>query len=100
MGLCLQNVSKRLPARELLLDPFLACNDDEGQVLGTPKNPIQKPLQNGTVREESSMAGEAAKSTEMTITGTMNSEDDTIFLKVQISDENGIAARRYIINWD
>lgn len=29
------------------------------------------------------------KSTDMTITGTMNPEDDTIFLKVQITDKDG-----------
>jgi WNK lysine deficient protein kinase len=100
VGLCLQNVSKRLPARELLLDPFLACDDDEGEPLGTPKNPNQKPLQNGKFMEESSMAAEPAKSTEMTITGTMHSEDDTIFLKVLISDKNGDNGRNIYFPFD
>jgi WNK lysine deficient protein kinase len=29
------------------------------------------------------------KATEMTVTGTMNPQDDTIFLKVQISEKDG-----------
>ncbi|KAF3447976.1 hypothetical protein FNV43_RR08683 [Rhamnella rubrinervis] len=100
VGLCLQIVSKRLPARELLLDPFLACDGDEGELLGTPKNPIQNRLRNGNVMEESSVAAEPAKSTEMTITGTMNSEEDTIFLKVQISDTNGNNGRNIYFPFD
>lgn len=95
VGLCLQNVSKRLPARELLLDPFLACNndndDDEGEQLSTRKATIQKPLQNGTAMEESSMPSDLERSTNMTITGTMNPEEDTIFLKVQIFHNDGTA---------
>lgn len=87
MGLCLRNVSERLPARELLLDPFLALDDDEAELLGSPKNPIRKPFR---MEESTMVAAEPERCTDMTITGTMNPDDDAIFLKVQISDKNGI----------
>ncbi|XP_044472960.1 probable serine/threonine-protein kinase WNK5 [Mangifera indica] len=71
VGKCLENVSKRLPAKELLLDPFLASCDG-----------LVEPM-------SSFVAPDSTRTTNMTITGTMNPEDDTIFLKVKISDENG-----------
>lgn len=86
VGKCLENVSKRLPAKELLLDPFLAS--DEGEI---PKIPCQKSTDGAVVVEPlpSFMAPDSTKTTNMTITGTMNPEDDAIFLKVKISDKDG-----------
>ncbi|XP_048319792.1 probable serine/threonine-protein kinase WNK5 isoform X2 [Ziziphus jujuba] len=101
VGLCLQNVSKRLPAKELLLDPFLACDDDDGELLSSPKVTIEEPLQNGaTAMEKSSMVSDIEKSTNMTITGTMDPEDDTIFLKVQISNKDGNDGRNIYFPFD
>lgn len=88
IGKCLATASKRLPARELLLDPFLASDEAE---LGTiPKVP--SPWSSPKVTEEKimpSLLADPTKATEMTITGTMNPQDDTIFLKVQISEKDG-----------
>ncbi|KAF5750745.1 serine/threonine-protein kinase WNK5 isoform X1 [Tripterygium wilfordii] len=70
---CLATVSKRLPAHELLLDPFLSS--EEGELLCIPIVLSQQTnSSNGTV---------------MTITGTMSPEYDTIYLRVQISAKDG-----------
>ncbi|KAL1545410.1 putative serine/threonine-protein kinase wnk5 [Salvia divinorum] len=68
IGRCLQKAPNRPSATELLNDPFLCSIEEEAstKIMSSPHNP-------------------------MTITGTMNAEDDTIFLKVQISDKNGPA---------
>ncbi|KAJ9185477.1 hypothetical protein P3X46_005112 [Hevea brasiliensis] len=87
VGKCLETASKRLPARELLLDPFLAS--DEPKLLPVPKIPFQMSSPNGTEEINPSLLADPTKATDMTITGTMNPEDDTIFLKVQISDNDG-----------
>lgn len=88
VGKCLETASKRLPARELLLDPFLAS--DESKLLPVPKIPFQMSSLNGTEEIIPSLLADPTKATEMTITGTLNLEDDTIFLKVQISDKDGM----------
>ncbi|KDO36589.1 hypothetical protein CISIN_1g010768mg [Citrus sinensis] len=97
VGKCLENVSKRLPAKELLLDPFLAS--DAGEPLLIPKVPSFQNLNpNGAVTElvpQFAVDSDRRKSTDMTITGTMNPEDDTIFLKVQITDKDGQARNIY-----
>lgn len=97
VGKCLENVSKRLPAKELLLDPFLAS--DAGEPLLIPKVPSCQSLNpNGAVMElvpQFVVDSDQRKSTDMTITGTMNPEDDTIFLKVQVTDRDGHARNIY-----
>lgn len=87
IGKCLVTASKRLPAKELLLDPFLACNDDEAE-LRKGKLANQKPFLND--REIGKLRlSDTLPRTEMKITGKLNSEDDTIFLKVQFADKDG-----------
>ncbi|KAI4356136.1 hypothetical protein L6164_000183 [Bauhinia variegata] len=81
VGKCLANVSKRLPAKELLLDPFLAIDQLE---LPLPTHPEKSNFPAAVAKEN-----HQKKSTNMTITGTLNEEDDTVFLKVQISDRKG-----------
>ncbi|MBA0612207.1 hypothetical protein Godav_012842 [Gossypium davidsonii] len=66
-GKCLDHVSKRLHAYELLLDPFLA-SDEENLPKFLPFPCVLSQKQN------------------MFITATMDPTDDTIFLKVQIID--------------
>ncbi|KAK2647511.1 hypothetical protein Ddye_015000 [Dipteronia dyeriana] len=96
VGKCLENVSKRLPAKELLLDPFLAS--DEMDLLPNSSNiPCKNLNTDGTLVVDLVPPYEdvPTKSTNMTITGTMNPEDDTIFLKVQISDKDGHTGNIY-----
>ncbi|KAL2337607.1 hypothetical protein Fmac_012053 [Flemingia macrophylla] len=92
VGKCLANVSERLPAKELLLDPFLAT-DQLDFPLPSPTLPKkQTHTLNFTAplaRELSPMCDHQTKDTHMTITGSINEEDDTVFLKVQISIKNG-----------
>lgn len=94
VGKCLVNVSKRLPAKELLLDPFLAMVQLESPPPFLPSANIQtqKCNSNNSVvaKVHSSSMADQTKGTNMTITGTMNEDDDTVFLKVQISDKNGM----------
>lgn len=72
---CLQKAPDRPSATELLNDPFLCSTEEEAS------NKIMSP---------GSLASSPVDPTNMTITGTMNQEDDTIFLKVKISDKKGM----------
>ncbi|ONK77148.1 uncharacterized protein A4U43_C02F3590 [Asparagus officinalis] len=91
IGRCLETASTRSSAEELLLDPFL-LDDDHRVPLPTS---AFKAMDIGTSRQEhQNMSGDfdrskTIKRTDMTITGKMNPEDDTIFLKVQIADKDG-----------
>ncbi|XP_061370741.1 probable serine/threonine-protein kinase WNK5 isoform X2 [Gastrolobium bilobum] len=91
VGKCLANVSERLPAKELLLDPFLAM-DQLDSPLPSPTLPRKHTqtlnFTSAVAKEEPSMIDQT-KSTHMTITGSINEEDDTVFLKVQISNKTG-----------
>ncbi|XP_028768290.1 probable serine/threonine-protein kinase WNK5 [Neltuma alba] len=92
VGKCLADASKRLPAKELLLDPFLATVQLESPppCLPSPKIQTHKSNSNsGVAKVHSTSMADQTKGTNMTITGTMNEEDDTVFLKVQISDKTG-----------
>ena len=90
MGKCLANVSERLPAKELLLDPFLAT-DQLDSPLPSPTL-LKNHITNFTaeVAKEKPSMSDQTKSTDMTITGSINEEDDTVFLKVQISNKSGM----------
>ncbi|XP_062081593.1 probable serine/threonine-protein kinase WNK4 [Humulus lupulus] len=85
IGKCLVSASKRLSAKELLLDPFLACNDDDIEL---QKGRNQKPFLNDKEMGKLRLS-DALPRTEMKITGKLNPEDDTIFLKVQFADKDG-----------
>lgn len=85
VGKCLETVSKRLPARELLLDPFLAS--EEGGLLPITRTESPKSR---TVVGLPPLVSDPIRRTDMTITGTLDPEDDSIFLKVQISAEDGM----------
>ncbi|GLU17865.1 hypothetical protein SLE2022_342150 [Rubroshorea leprosula] len=85
---CLENVSKRLPAKELLHDPFLASYEED--LLPLPVVPCKKLSPKGIEAElVPPVEADLTRNTYMLITGTMDPEDDTIFLKVQISDKDG-----------
>lgn len=82
------NASKRLPAKNLLLDHFLAS--DEVDPPSIPKLLNSKFPFDGIKGELlPSLAVDPTRSTDMSITGTIDPESDTIFLKVQISDRDG-----------
>lgn len=85
IGKCLVTASKRLSAKELLLDPFLASDENELAIgiLGA-----QKPFLNGKELRKLQLKDKLPW-TDMTITGKLNPEDDTMFLKVQIADKDG-----------
>ncbi|EEF44040.1 probable serine/threonine-protein kinase WNK4 isoform X2 [Ricinus communis] len=85
IGKCLVAASKRLSAKELLLDPFLASDEAESPPLSRSEN--QKPFLNDS--EMKKLHLNDPPRTDMTITGKLKSEDDTIFLKVQIANKDG-----------
>ncbi|RDX60634.1 putative serine/threonine-protein kinase WNK5, partial [Mucuna pruriens] len=91
VGKCLANVSERLPAKELLLDPFLATDQLDSPLLSPTLPRKQTPTLNFTasLAKELPLMSDQTKDTHMTITGSINEEDDTVFLKVQISNKNG-----------
>ncbi|XP_062197195.1 probable serine/threonine-protein kinase WNK8 isoform X2 [Phragmites australis] len=94
IGRCLVAASKRPSAAELLLDPFL--DDRATSHCATMPLPAA-PLTSSDTAEPSSSSDDQdveeaelpARTTDMTITGKLNSEEDTIFLKVQIADDTG-----------
>lgn len=88
IGKCLETASKRLSAKELMLDPFLAVDqidDHSGSNLGS-----QKPFLNHNIKLEHLQLKDDAPRTNMTITGKLNPGDGAIILKVQIADKEGI----------
>ncbi|RWW77172.1 hypothetical protein BHE74_00014685 [Ensete ventricosum] len=87
VGRCLEDVAKRPSAEELLLDPFLALDDHA--VPSDVVNGIRMQEQDGLHSMEFPDASNAVWRTDMSITGKMNPEDDTIFLRVQVADEEG-----------
>lgn len=91
VGKCLENASSRPSARELLMDPFLIVEDDD-QLMPIPRMPSQKPISIPMIPKmvQSSLVHDPEKTIDMKITGTMNQEDDSVTLKVFISDKNGI----------
>jgi len=95
IGKCLQNASSRPSARELLMDPFLV--EDNDQLPAFPTMPSQKPTSIQKIHDKapSSFVRDSKRTTDMKITGTMNPEDDSVFLKVCISDKNGKARNIY-----
>ncbi|KAM0050544.1 putative protein kinase WNK-NRBP family [Helianthus debilis subsp. tardiflorus] len=95
IGKCLDNASSRPSARELLMEPFLV--EDNDQIPAIPANPSQKLtlVQKILEKTPSSFVHDPKRTTDMKITGTMNPEDDSVFLKVFISDKNGKARNIY-----
>lgn len=87
----MSNVSDRPSATELLLDPFLAV--DQLEIPLPPNIPL---FPNHTLQLNSAPLvpiehhHDQTKSAEMTITGSINEEDNTVFLKVRISDITGM----------
>lgn len=92
VGKCLANVSERLSAKELLLDPFLAKEQLDSPLPSPTLPKKQAPTLNFTAslaKELSQPKSNQTKDSHMTITGSINEEDDTVFLKVQISNKDG-----------
>ncbi|KAJ9167390.1 hypothetical protein P3X46_022045 [Hevea brasiliensis] len=92
IGKCLVTASKRLSAKELLLDPFLVS--DEADPSPVTRSGNQKPFLNCREMEKLQLRGDPPR-TDMTITGKLNPEDDTIFLKVQIANKDGTLRNIY-----
>ncbi|KAG8089265.1 hypothetical protein GUJ93_ZPchr0011g28296 [Zizania palustris] len=93
IGRCLVAASHRPSAEELLLDPFLSQHhqDDHNitaHATTTPSPPLPLPLPLSNPSDSPTSEAPAAARTDMTITGKLNTEDDTIFLKVKIGDES------------
>ncbi|KAG1338137.1 putative serine/threonine-protein kinase WNK5 [Cocos nucifera] len=93
IGRCLETASKRSSAKKLLLDPFLASDDHRNPLLpqNAPTIQVKATGLEGLAHHaaESHNPARTKRRTDMTITGKMNPEDDTIFLKVQIADKEG-----------
>nr|DAD25813.1 TPA_asm: hypothetical protein HUJ06_027281 [Nelumbo nucifera] len=99
IGKCLETASKRMSAKQLLLDPFLASHEEE--MLPAPRITDHKSITKNPAPEYSHvylptpLATPRKTTTDMKITGKMNPEDDTIFLKVQIADKEGCVRNIY-----
>ncbi|BAT88248.1 serine/threonine-protein kinase [Vigna angularis] len=90
IGKCLIAAAERPSAKELLHDPFLLSNDESSMA----KIRIQKPFLNYSEMEKLQLSDDLPM-TKMSITGKLNSQDDTIFLKVKISEKDGSCRNVY-----
>ncbi|KAL0347556.1 UNVERIFIED_CONTAM: putative serine/threonine-protein kinase WNK5 [Sesamum calycinum] len=95
VGRCLEKAANRPSARELLMDPFLSVEEVEEFPAHITKISSQKTEPSGKSAKLLPLSVVQARSTDMSITGTLNQEDDTIFLKVHISDKDGAARNIY-----
>ncbi|CAN6362061.1 unnamed protein product [Urochloa humidicola] len=112
IGRCLVfKASMRPSVAELLLDPFLLDDDHHQQHHLPVAAPC--PLTCSNSSDVSSLLGDdrddvdqkdaqpaAPIRTDMTITGKLNAEEDTIFLKVQIADKTGNNVRNIYFPFD
>ncbi|XP_034568415.1 probable serine/threonine-protein kinase WNK7 isoform X1 [Setaria viridis] len=92
IGRCLVAASKRPSAAELLMDPFLLDGHHHSTPCAVmppssslPAAPHSSTCSTSNVDEDAEPPGPIR--TDMTITGKLNAEEDTIFLKVQIADQ-------------
>ncbi|XP_022632851.1 probable serine/threonine-protein kinase WNK4 isoform X3 [Vigna radiata var. radiata] len=90
IGKCLIAAAERPSAKELLHDPFLLSNDESSMA----KIGIQKPFLNYSEMEKLQLSDDLPM-TKMSITGKLNSQDDTVFLKVKISEKDGSCRNVY-----
>ncbi|CAO2145357.1 unnamed protein product [Urochloa humidicola] len=115
IGRCLVKApSMRPSAAELLLDPFLLDDHDHPTSCAVPLSlPVVPCLSTCSSADSVSSSlgdgpddvGENAQPaapirTDMTITGKLNAEEDTIFLKVQIADDTGNNVRNIYFPFD
>ncbi|XP_072975183.1 probable serine/threonine-protein kinase WNK5 isoform X2 [Typha angustifolia] len=94
IGRCLETASSRSSAKDLLLDPFLLLNDHGGPIPSllthAGKSVARPEIKSNTAAHLLDVGGpNSVERTDMRITGKMNPDDDTIFLKVQIADKEG-----------
>ncbi|KHN29517.1 Putative serine/threonine-protein kinase WNK5 [Glycine soja] len=90
VGKCLTNVSERPSAKELLLDPFLAM--EQLEIPLPPSIPAlftNKSFKLNCPAPIPSDHRDQTKNADMTISGSINEENNTVFLKVRISDITG-----------
>lgn len=87
IGKCLVPASKRVSAKELLQDPFLTSDESWMVYASGAGNP--RPFLNENEMETLTLEDDELGRTEMSITGKLNAEDNTIQLNVLIADENG-----------
>uniref|UniRef100_A0A7N0VK67 non-specific serine/threonine protein kinase n=1 Tax=Kalanchoe fedtschenkoi TaxID=63787 RepID=A0A7N0VK67_KALFE len=92
VGKCLQLASKRPPAKDLLLDPFLL--PERAMLQPTRQLEQSQPSLTDTEIEKLRIVDDPPR-TMMIITGKLNPEDDTIFLRVQISEKQGTSRNIY-----
>ncbi|XP_027349018.1 probable serine/threonine-protein kinase WNK5 isoform X2 [Abrus precatorius] len=90
VGKCLANVSNRPSTKELLLDPFLATDQLESPCIPLSTNQTTKLNYTAVFPSENLPPCDLTKSADMTITGSINEEDNTVFLKVRICDKMGL----------
>ncbi|CAN6357386.1 unnamed protein product [Urochloa humidicola] len=108
IGRCLVKApSMRPSAAELLLDPFLLDDHDHPTSCAVPLSLPVVPCPSTCSSSDcvSSSLGENAQPaapirTDMAITGKLNAEEDTIFLKVQIADDTGNNVRNIYFPFD
>ncbi|XP_057950678.1 probable serine/threonine-protein kinase WNK3 isoform X2 [Malania oleifera] len=88
---CIAHVSKRLPAKELLMDPFLRSDDESesvGQTLRSIPHHSDDEEQRFNIVKKSAKASQRDASRDFTVEG-QRKDLITIFLKLRIADATG-----------
>ncbi|XP_010483414.1 PREDICTED: probable serine/threonine-protein kinase WNK4 [Camelina sativa] len=89
IGKCLVSASKRVSAKELLQDPFLASDESWMVYASGAGNP--KPFLNENEMDSLKLEDDDELRTQMSIAGKLGAEDNKIDLEVQIAYDNGLA---------
>uniref|UniRef100_K3Y5W7 non-specific serine/threonine protein kinase n=1 Tax=Setaria italica TaxID=4555 RepID=K3Y5W7_SETIT len=106
IGRCLVIASKRPSAAELLTDPFLLDDHHHSKSACAvmPPSSLHVAASCSSTCSTSDVEEDAEPPTpirtDMTITGKLNAEEDTIFLKVQIADQTGNNVRNIYFPFD
>ncbi|XP_058214744.1 probable serine/threonine-protein kinase WNK5 [Rhododendron vialii] len=95
VGKCLETAGKRPSAQELLGDPFLAAAEGEALPIISMTPYQSSSIPTGPSVNMPVLLATSKRSTEMTITGTMDPQEESIFLKVKITDKDGQARNVY-----
>ncbi|KAL3642310.1 Serine/threonine-protein kinase wnk3 [Castilleja foliolosa] len=87
---CLANVSDRLPARELLMDPFLQPDEDLGSIdLSLQPQPLNSDNNENQLDTEKPPYVSVLEGTRDFMVQGQRKDHNTIFLKLRIADSSG-----------
>ncbi|KAF7143344.1 hypothetical protein RHSIM_Rhsim05G0229600 [Rhododendron simsii] len=95
VGKCLETAGKRPSAQELLRDPFLAAAEGKALPVSSMTPYQSSSIPTGPSVNMPVLLATSKRITKMTITGTMDPQEESIFLRVKITEKDGQARNVY-----